>query len=376
MAEPILPGSTLGILGGGQLGRMFCRAARNMGYQLNVLDPDPDSPAGRIADDHIEAVYTDEQALDYLARTCDVITTEFENVPAESMRRLAASRPVFPSANVLEIAQNRNREKAFASQAGLTPAPNHPVLNEGDLEAAIGITGLPAVLKTATLGYDGKGQYVVDSLEQAQRALRDSGGVECVLEQRIDLKKEISVIVARNQQGDTAVYPVGENQHRNGILHITIVPARVGDQIRDKAMRQALRLVEELDYVGVLAVEFFIDSNDQLLFNEMAPRPHNSGHYTKDGCVTSQFEQQVRVICGLPPGDVSLISPVVMVNLLGDLWQPDWRLLLNEPNVKLHLYGKKQARPGRKMGHYNVLDDDLEAALATARKIFSELSGN
>jgi 5-(carboxyamino)imidazole ribonucleotide synthase len=376
MAEPILPGSTLGILGGGQLGRMFCIAARNMGYQLNVLDPDPDSPAGRIADDHIQAVYTDEQALDYLARTCDVITTEFENVPAESMRRLAANRPVFPSANVLEIAQNRNREKAFASQAGLTPAPNHPILNEGDLEAAIRITGLPALLKTATLGYDGKGQYVVDSVEQAQEALRASGGVECVLEQMIDLKKEISVIVARNQQGETAVYPVGENEHLNGILHITIVPARVDDGIRNKAMRQALRLVEELDYVGVLAVEFFIDRNDQLLFNEMAPRPHNSGHYTKDGCVTSQFEQHVRVICGLPPGDVSLISPVVMVNLLGDLWRPDWRLLLNEPNVKLHLYGKKQARPGRKMGHYNVLDNDLKAALATASKIFSELSGN
>jgi 5-(carboxyamino)imidazole ribonucleotide synthase len=376
MAEPILPGSTLGILGGGQLGRMFCIAARNMGYQLNVLDPDPDSPAGRIADDHIEAEYTDEQALDYLARTCDVITTEFENVPAETMRRLATGRPVFPSANVLEIAQNRNREKAFASQAGLTPAPSHPILNEGDLEAAIRITGLPAVLKTATLGYDGKGQYVVDSVEQAQQALRASGGVECVLERMIDLKKEISVIVARNQQGETAVYPVGENEHLNGILHITIVPARVDDGIRNKAMRQALRLVEELDYVGVLAVEFFIDRNDHLLFNEMAPRPHNSGHYTKDGCVTSQFEQQVRVICGLPPGDVSLISPVVMVNLLGDLWQPDWRLLLNEPNVKLHLYGKKQARPGRKMGHYNVLDNDLKAALVTARKIFSGLSGD
>ena len=374
MAAPILPGSTLGILGGGQLGRMFCIAARNMGYKLNVLDPDPDSPAGGIADDHIEAAYDDVQALDYLARTSDVITTEFENIPAASMSHLAASRPVFPSANVLEIAQNRNREKAFATRAGMTPAAYHAVFTESDLELAIEIAGLPAVLKTATLGYDGKGQFVVDSGEQARQAWRDSAGVECVLERKVDLVREISVIVVRNQLGQTAVYPVAENEHRSGILHITIVPARIDDATRDKAMQQALRLAEELDYVGVLAVEFFIDSNGELLFNEMAPRPHNSGHYTKDACVTSQFEQQVRVICGLPPGDVTLLSPVVMVNLLGDLWHPAWRVLLMEPGVKLHLYGKKEARPGRKMGHFNVLDSDIERALATAERIFSDLS--
>ena len=375
MATPILPGSTLGILGGGQLGRMFCIAARNMGYRLNVLDPDPDSPAGKVADDHIEAAYSDQQALEYLARTCDVITTEFENVPAGSMRQLAGNKPVFPSAEALEIAQNRNLEKAFASRAGLTPAPNHPVFEQADLEPAVRATGLPAVLKTATLGYDGKGQVIVDSLQQAQQAFRDCGGVECVLEKKIDLMKEVSVIVARNQQGETAVYPVGENEHRNGILHITIVPARVDDELVEKARQQALQLVEQLEYVGVLAVEFFIDSNNELLFNEMAPRPHNSGHYTKDACVTSQFEQQARVICGLPPGDVTLLSPVVMVNLLGDLWHPDWRVLLNEPDVKLHLYGKKEARPGRKMGHYNVLDREPERALAIARNIFTTLSG-
>ena len=374
MAAPILPGSTLGILGGGQLGRMFCTAARDMGYRLNVLDPDPDSPAGRIADDHIEAAYTDMEALDYMARSCDVITTEFENVPAESMRYLARSKPVYPSAEVLDIAQNRNREKAFASKAGLTPAANHPVVNESDLEPAIRITGLPAILKTATLGYDGKGQYVVESLEQAQQAFRDSGGVECVLEKKIELKQEVSAIVSRNRQGETAVYPVGENEHRNGILHITIVPARVDEAIAARARQQALQLVEALDYVGVLAVEFFIDSDNELLFNEMAPRPHNSGHYSKDACVTSQFEQQVRVICGLPPGEVTLLSPVVMVNLLGDLWHPDWRVLLNEPDVKLHLYGKKEARPGRKMGHYNVLSSDVEAALKAARAIYSRLA--
>ncbi len=374
MTAPILPGSTLGILGGGQLGRMFCTAARDMGYRLNVLDPDPDSPAGHIADDHVEAAYTDLEALDYMARSCDVITTEFENVPAESMRYLAQSRPVYPSAEVLEIAQNRNREKAFASQAGLMPAVNYPVFDESDLEQAISITGLPAILKTATLGYDGKGQYVVESLQQAQQAFRDSGGVECVLEKKIALKQEISAVVARNRQGETAVYPVGENEHRNGILHITIVPARVDEATANKARKQALQLVEALDYVGVLAVEFFIDSDNELLFNEMAPRPHNSGHYTRDACVTSQFEQQARVICGLTPGDVTLLSPVVMVNLLGDLWHPDWRMLLNEPDVKLHLYGKKEARPGRKMGHYNVLASDVEEALETARTIYSRLA--
>ena len=376
MAAPILPGSTLGIIGGGQLGRMFCIAARNMGYRLNVLDPDPASPAGHVADDHIEAAYSDVEALTYLAGTCDVITTEFENVPAGSMEQLAREKPVYPSSEALEIAQNRNREKAFAARAGLTPAPHYPVFNESDLERAISVTGLPAVLKTATLGYDGKGQAIVDSPAQAQQAFRANGGVECVLEKKVALKKEVSVIVARNQQGATAVYPVGENEHRDGILHMTIVPARVDDALVARARQQALQLVEQLDYVGVLAVEFFIDSNDELFFNEMAPRPHNSGHYTKDACVTSQFEQQVRVICGLPPGDVSLLSPVVMVNLLGDLWPPDWRLLLDEPGIKLHLYGKKEARPGRKMGHFNVLHSDIDTALATARRIFAGLSGH
>jgi 5-(carboxyamino)imidazole ribonucleotide synthase len=353
---------------------MFCVAARNMGYRLTVLDPDPGSPAGRIADDHIEAAYDDRQALDYLASTCDVITTEFENVPADTMRYLAQSRPVFPSADVLEIAQNRNREKAFATRAGLTPAPNHAVYSDADIERAVEVTGLPAVLKTATLGYDGKGQAVVESLAQAQQAFRDLGAVECVLEKKIELAKEVSVIVARNQQGETAVYPVGENEHRNGILHMTIVPARVDDALVRKARQQALQLADELEYVGVLAVEFFIGADGELLFNEMAPRPHNSGHYSKEACVTSQFEQQARAICGLAPGDVRLLSPVVMVNLLGDLWQPDWRLLLDQADLKLHLYGKKDARPGRKMGHFNVLDSDVDAALATARRVFDALA--
>jgi 5-(carboxyamino)imidazole ribonucleotide synthase len=346
-----------------------------MGYRLVVLEPDPNSPAGRIAHHHIQSSFTDTEGLDQLAAECDVITTEFENVPAESMRHLATKRPVYPSADVLEIAQNRNSEKKYARKAGLVPAPSHPVCSGQDIEQAVAVTGLPAILKTATLGYDGKGQFVVETVDQLKQAFEQTGGVECVLEKKIALKKEVSVIVARNPDGKTAVYPVGENEHRNGILHSTIVPARVDDATLTKARDQALKLVDTLDYVGVLAVEFFVDSDGNLLFNEMAPRPHNSGHYTLNASVTSQFAQHTRVICGLPPGDVSLLSPIVMVNLLGDLWEPDWEVLLSEPNAKLHLYGKKEARPGRKMGHYNVLDNDIEKALATARAIYSKLAG-
>ena len=362
-------------MGGGQLGAMFCVAARTMGYRLVVLEPDPHSPAGRIAHKHIQTAFTDTEGLDQLAAECDVITTEFENVPAESMRYLATRRPVYPSADVLEVAQNRNREKEYARKAGLTPAPSHPIFSQQDIDPAIAVTGLPAILKTATLGYDGKGQFVVNTDEELKQAFEQTGGVECVLEKKIALRKEVSVIVARNPRGEAAVYPVGENEHRNGILDVTIVPARVEEAILEQAKDQALKLVAALDYVGVLAVEFFIDNNDNLLFNEMAPRPHNSGHYTLNACVTSQFAQQARVMCGLPPGDVSLLSPIVMVNLLGDLWDPDWEVLLTEPNVKLHLYGKKEARPGRKMGHYNVLDSDIEKALETARKIYNKLAG-
>ena len=374
MSKPVLPGATLGVMGGGQLGAMFCVAARTMGYRLVVLEPDPHSPAGRIAHKHIQTAFTDTDGLDQLAAECDVITTEFENVPAESMRYLATKRPVYPSADVLEVAQNRNREKEYARKAGLTPAPSHPIFNEQDIDQAIAVTGLPAILKTATLGYDGKGQFVVDTEEQLKQAFEQTGGVECVLEKKIALKKEVSVIVARNPRGETAVYPVGENEHRNGILDCTIVPARVENSILEKAKDQALKLVDELDYVGVLAVEFFVDTDNNLLFNEMAPRPHNSGHYTLNACVTSQFAQQARVMCGLRPGDVSLLSPIVMVNLLGDLWDPDWEILLSQPNVKLHLYGKKEARPGRKMGHYNVLDNDIEKALQTARDVYAKLA--
>ena len=374
MTQQILPGATLGVLGGGQLGRMFCVAARTMGYHLVVLDPDPESPAGRIADRHIQADYGDHTALDDLAHACDAVTTEFENVPAQSLQYLSQRTQVHPAAQALEIAQNRNREKSYAVAAGLLPVPNAPVRAGADIAAAIEVAGLPAILKSATLGYDGKGQFEVDSPEQAMHAFDGLGGVECVLEKKIELAAEISAIVCRNAHGETACFPVAENRHRNSILHQSIVPARVDPSVSSTAQQQALALAEELEYIGILAVEFFIAADGALYFNEMAPRPHNSGHYTKDACVTSQFEQQVRMMCGLRPGDTRLTSPVVMVNLLGDLWPPDWTALANEPGVKLHLYGKSQARPGRKMGHFNSLACDVETALRVADRIYAELA--
>ena len=370
----ILPGSTLGVLGGGQLGRMFCVAARTMGYKTVVLDPDASSPAGRIADEHIQAGYTDQQALDQLADRCDVITTEFENVPADSLKYLATKKPVYPSAQSVEIAQNRIDEKNFAKEHGIEPAPFAAIYSEQDLSQAVELIGLPAILKTATLGYDGKGQLVIENLQQALSAYQSMSGVVCVLEKKLELKVEISALLARNAHGDVACYPPAENEHINGILHQSIVPARVSQSLTEQAKTQAIKLADSLDYVGILAVEFFVTEDDQLIFNEMAPRPHNSGHYSKDAAVTSQFEQQIRVMCGLKPGDARLISPVVMVNLLGDLWYPDWQVLFAESTAKLHLYGKEEARPGRKMGHFNVLADDIDSAIETAENIFTQLS--
>ncbi len=369
----ILPGATLGVLGGGQLGRMFCVAARTLGYRIIVLDPDEGSPAGRIADEHIKADYLDKAALDLLASRCDAVTTEFENVPAESLRYLAKNTRVSPSADALEVAQNRDREKQYALKAGLSPAPYYFIQSDADVDKAIEAIGVPAILKSATLGYDGKGQVVINQPEELKAAYESMNRVDCVLEKKIVLALEISVIVARNAQGEAVSYPIAENEHRNGILHQSAVPARVDEAIAEKARQQAIDLAESMDYVGILAVEFFISSEGELLFNEMAPRTHNSGHYTKDACVTSQFEQQARMMCGLRPGDTRLISPVVMVNMLGDLWDPDWKVLLAHPEIKLHLYGKKEARPGRKMGHFNVLADDVEQALAVARRAFDEL---
>jgi len=374
VTKEILPGATLGVLGGGQLGRMFCVAARTMGYRVVVLDPDPVCGAGLIADKHIQADYTDLSALEEMAKQCDVITLEFENIPSQSVRYIADKTTVFPVAESLEIAQNRDLEKQFAQKAGLQPVPYATLLQESDLQPAADAIGFPAILKSNTLGYDGKGQFVVNSFTELSAAYKEVGGVDCVLEKRINIRCEVSAIVARNAKAELASFPVAENQHRNGILHMSIVPARVDESIRQQAIEGASILAEALSYVGILAVEFFVSDDNVLYFNEMAPRPHNSGHYTKDACVTSQFEQQVRMMCGLKPGDTRLLSPVVMVNMLGDLWPPQWAEIFSQNNIKLHLYGKTEARPGRKMGHFNVLAEDVESALETAERVFGELN--
>jgi len=373
-AKLILPGATLGVLGGGQLGRMFCVAARTMGYRVVVLDPDPQCGAGLIADVHIKAGYDDQAALEEMANQCDAVTLEFENIPSQSVRFVAEKTTVYPAADALEIAQNRDREKQFAKKAGLQPVPYFALLQESDLQLAADEVGFPAILKSNTLGYDGKGQFVVNDFAELGAAYEQIGKVDCVLEKKINIRCEVSAIVARNASAELAAFPVSENQHRNGILHMSIVPARVSNELTKLAIENASILAEALSYVGILAVEFFVSDDDVLYFNEMAPRPHNSGHYSKDACVTSQFEQQVRMMCGLKPGDTRLLSPVVMVNMLGDLWTPDWLNIFTQNNIKLHLYGKTEARPGRKMGHFNVLAEDVESALVVAEGVFSALS--
>ena len=368
MADHILPNAMLGILGGGQLGRMFTMAARAMGYRVTVLDPDPDSPAGGLADVHICSKYDDPGALQMLVDTCAAVTTEFENVPAESMRFLQSRMRVSPSAECVSIAQDRIKEKRYISNAGLGVAPFLVIEKADDL--AQDMSGhLPGILKIARLGYDGKGQIRVQTGDEVKAAWQQMGSKPCVLEQMLDLQTEISVIVTRSSADEVNTFPVAENQHESGILDISIVPARVPEAIAEQARQMALQLAQALDYIGVLAVEFFVLQDNSLLINEIAPRPHNSGHYTIDACLTSQFEQQVRAMCALPPGDTHLLSPVAMVNLLGDIWrddEPAWDKLLSEPHAKLHLYGKKEARIGRKMGHFNVLADNADSALQQA----------
>ncbi len=364
----LLPGATLGVLGGGQLGRMFVLAARVMGYRVVVLDPDPQSPAGQVADIHLKADYSDAVALLHMGGMCDAVTTEFENVPAKSLEMLAKHCFVAPSPAALAVAQDRLAEKSRAREFGCDTAPFADIEDEGDLVHAWSVVGGPALLKTRRLGYDGKGQARVDSLDDLVAAHEELGRLPCLLEGFLPLHKEISVILARNPAGEIAFFPLAENRHARGILDLSIVPAQVPEATAETARRMAARIAEGLDYVGVLAVEFFVLEDGRVVFNEMAPRPHNSGHYTLDACATDQFQQQVRALCNLPLGDTRLLSPVVMVNLLGDIWRPEpnWGELLRHPGVQLHLYGKAEARPGRKMGHYNCLAPTVEEALALA----------
>ena len=368
----IVPRSTLGMLGGGQLGRMFVIAARTMGYDVIVLDPDPNSPAGGVASEHLTRVYDDTNALDYLAQHCAVVTTEFENIPALTLAYLAKKVAVHPSANVLHIAQHRKLEKQFFRDQGLDTADFIALESEADLEAARDFT-FPAILKTSMLGYDGKGQVVCERFSDLKAAFEQVGKKHCVLEQRIDLACEVSVVLGRSTTGDVNCFPIAENSHANGILDVTLVPASISSALAEQAIDAATRIANGLDYCGVLAVEFFISTDDRVLVNEMAPRPHNSGHYTLDACATSQFEQQVRMVCGLPAGSSDLHTPVAMWNLLGDIWpedaEPEWAAVLENELAKLHLYGKTEARPGRKMGHINCLGETLDDAKALLGKV-------
>ena len=364
----ILPGATVGVLGGGQLGRMFTLRARTMGYGVLVLDPDPLSPAGAVADRHICAPYTDPQALAELAASCAAVTTEFENVPAATLETLGRSSIVRPPVAAVAITQDRIAEKSFLQSHGFATAPFQPVTEKGAVGDALRSLGSPALLKTSRLGYDGKGQAPVASEAEALRAYERFGGVPCILEARLDLECEISVVVARGADGDVATFPVAENCHVDGILETSVVPARIPGTIAAEACQIGIRVAEAMAYVGVLAVELFV-VNGRLLVNEMAPRPHNSGHYTMDACSVDQFEQQLRTLCGLPLAHPWLLTPVAMVNLLGDLWaggEPRWEEALKRPGVRLHLYGKAEARPGRKMGHLNCLAADANQARALA----------
>lgn len=372
----ILPGSTLGLLGGGQLGRMFTQAAQRLGYEVVVLDPDPLSPAGRIAAVHIQAGYTDEPALTELGKRVHAVTTEFENVPASSLAFLRLMVPVRPGAEAVSLTQDRIAEKIFAREQGLMTAPFHAVLTEADLVPAIETIGAPAILKTSRLGYDGKGQASVEDLASLTAAFDQFGRQACILERRLPLDLEISVVLTRAEDGQVVTFPVGENRHVNGILDTTVVPARIPASLAERARQAASKLARAMHYVGTMAVEFFVVDGDQLLVNELAPRPHNSGHYTLDACVTDQFEQQVRALVELPLGDTTLHTPCAMVNLLGDLWihgEPRWDRALSDPAVKLHLYGKKEPRVGRKMGHLTALGagpaDALTAALAARARL-------
>ena len=365
----IQPGSAIGVVGGGQLGRMFTLRARSMGYRVVVLEPDPRSPAGAVADRQIEAAYDDTAALADLADACLAVTTEFENVPAGVLSFLSERVVTRPGAAAVAVAQDRIAEKERMREAGLATADFRPVRSAaGARTAFLELGGRPAILKTSRLGYDGKGQALVTTADECVAAFESLGGVECILEERLRLETEVSVILARNAEGKVAAFPPGENHHRFGILETTVVPARIPDALAAECCAAAESIAHALDYVGVLGVELFIAGGGRVYVNEIAPRPHNSGHYTLDACATDQFEQQVRVLCDLPLGDPRLLSPVAMVNLLGDLWQhgePDWHRALAFPGVRLHLYGKVEARPGRKMGHLTCTAASPDAALET-----------
>lgn len=366
MSRAILPGATIGVLGSGQLGRMFAIAARRMGYRVHTLSPADDTPTGQVADVEVNAAYDDLDAVGDFARGVDVVTFEFENVPSPACETASRFAPVRPSGHVLHVTQHRLREKLFLDACRLPVAPFREVRSRDALQRAVAELGPPVVLKTAGWGYDGKGQVRIDSAGEVDEAWAKLACDEAIVESWIDFERELSVVAARGIDGSLAAYDVFANEHRRHILDVTVSPAPVVERVADEAREIACEVLRRLEVVGVLCVEFFLTRDGRLLVNELAPRPHNSGHLTFDACVTSQFEQQLRAICGLPMGSVELMRPAAMANLLGDLWQPgepDWAAMCAFGNVKLHLYGKTQPRPGRKMGHLTALASSSEQAV-------------
>ena len=382
----IPPGSTLGVLGGGQLGRMLAHAATRLGYHLNVYEPGENSPAGEVAGKTFVDEYKNIDRLRVFARSCAAVTYEFENVPVEPLWKIEDMVPLRPHWAVLETCQNRMREKTWLRKNGIPHVPFAEVEVGGDLAAAIRSIGMPCVVKTADFGYDGKGQLKVTDKSDVGKAVKAFASQRAVVERFIDFKCELSVIVARNPQGEMNTFPVAENIHTKHILDFSIVPARIDPAVAQRARELACGIAEAFELVGLLAVEMFMTDDGDLLVNEMAPRTHNSGHWTLDGCVTSQFEQQVRAIAGLPLGDTSPTSEaVVMVNILGDAWgwqrgrvvaAPRWSNLLQTPRAKLHLYGKPEPRVGRKMGHFTLTGSDVKPTLELARKLKQGLAGS
>ncbi len=379
-SHPILPGSVVGVLGGGQLGRMFALAARQLGYRIHVYSPDDDTPAGQVGDVEICASYDDLDRVRAFARSARVVTFEFENVPSATSRAAAEVTLVRPAGEVLHITQQRLREKTFLATNGFPVTPFRAVRSLDDLTAAARDLGLPGVLKTASFGYDGKGQQKLTdaaSLAEAHAAL---GGAEGIYEAWVSYEREVSVVAARGIDGTFAAFPVFENAHARHILDITVAPAGIAPALADEAVGLARGILDALDVVGLLTVELFVTTSGRLLVNELAPRTHNSGHLTIDACVTSQFEQQLRAVCGLPLGSVRQHRPAAMANLLGDVWiaadgRPDWAAALADPAVKLHLYGKSEPRAGRKMGHLTALADTPAEAVRRVREARERLTG-
>ena len=378
MSPALLPGASVGVMGGGQLGRMLGQAARRLGYGLVVWSPEPDAPAAAVADQLVNAPYDDPAAERAFTAAVDVVTVEFENIPSALVARLAEQRPVRPSARVLHLTQHRGREKAFVRDAGLPHVAYREVADASALAGALDAIGYPAVLKTAGFGYDGKGQARLRAPSDLPAATALLAQGPCLLERLVPLTLELSVVVARGADGAVVTYPVFENAHTNHILDVTVVPARIDPALAARAAALAVQVAEALELVGLACVECFVDENGALLVNEIAPRPHNSGHVTLEACETDQFEQQLRAVCGLPLGSSRLRSPGAMANLLGDLWEPgtpDWAAALARPGLHLHLYGKRQARAGRKMGHLSLLADDPDEAEAGVRAARAALPG-